>query len=83
MNKLFWWVVDDSTTKCGLIEEEKLSATTTEEAIHEATIKWEKMSTYDQNRCDKFYIAQAPEDDGFPDYDKMINIWMIIPSYQI
>ena len=69
-----WYLVDERTAGAVDIFEEKLNATTREEAIREATREWYHMAPADRKRRTDFYIGQAETDeDGNIIYESMRN----------
>lgn len=54
-----WFLIDDCTTSSATINEIQLTASTKDEAIAEARNKWWKLSDYDRNRRDAYYICKV------------------------
>lgn len=70
-----WVLVDDMTTKGALLDEEVLPVNSKEEAVWLARTKWEKMSSYDREERDAFFIgfAEYSEEDSMADWDTMTD----------
>lgn len=78
-NAARWYIIDDATTRDGLIDETPINAKNQADAIQQARLEWEKhLTEAERRRRDDFYVCRAKEDeDGAIDYNTMTDIYSL------
>ena len=70
-----YYIIDDMTTKAGRYDEDKINASTLEEAVRAAIDNWMHMSDSERSRRDAYSVGYGEEDeDNVISYDNIIDI---------
>lgn len=71
-----WYIVDDCTTDSGIIDVDRINVKTKEEAIIIARNRFGRLSDYDKNRRDSYYVglADCTKENDVDFYDSMTEI---------